>query len=613
MRRAVPVVLAVPLLAGPAVLAFAKGGYFDGPRLWAGIAAWVLVAAVALTDGSPLPRATAGRVAVGGLAALTALTAASLAWAPIGGQAIDDLQRLLLYLGVLVAGIAILRAPGPRRAAEPALLAGIAAACVWALADRLGAIDLAPVVTAGDRLAYPLTYWNASGAFAALGLVLAAGIGADGDRPAALRAAAVATAPVLGLTLILTLSRGAVGAAATGLAVLLAVAPTVAHLRAVALTGAAAAVPVAAAAVLGSTRTTAPTTGEAVAMTVVLIAATALAAAAALYTGRQATRRLPRLRPAAVVALAVVLAGSVAAVAAADRGPSGTSQAARRLASAQSNRYEYWRVAADSFAHHPLAGVGSGGFQVEWLRERRVRGIRPRRALAVPGDRGRAGDRRPRGAAADVRRRGGGGAAGDRLRGRWARRRRSPRAPPGRSTPGSTGTGRCPRSRWWRWCSPRASAPPPRRQPRCRDPQHRQQADDPADPPAERPVGELDAVRAGADAHAAEHVVHALDVGGLPVDRGGPARVPGVRDDEQALALRRGGHLQPVRLDADDPGSAGRLGGGGARQAGQRPLGDRDARRVEAGGGHRVQRRLPGRHDLLAPTTVARGAAPSSA
>ncbi len=370
MRRALPVVLAVLLLSGPAVLAFAKGGYFDGPRLWAGIVAWALVATVALTDRSPLPRAAAGRFAVGGLAALTALTAASLAWAPIGGQAVDDLQRLLLYLGVLVAGIAILRAPGPRRAAEPALLAGIAAACVWALADRLGAIDLARVVTAGDRLAYPLTYWNASGAFAALGLVLAAGIGADGDRPAAVRAAAVATAPVLGLTLILTLSRGAVGAAATGLAVLLAVAPTVAHLRAVALTGAAAAVPVVAAAVLGSTRTTAPTTGEAVAMTVVVIAATALAAATALYTGRQATRRLPRLRPAAVVALAVVLAGSVAAVAAADRGPSGTSQAARRLASAQSNRYEYWRVAVDSFADHPLVGVGSGGFQVEWLRER---------------------------------------------------------------------------------------------------------------------------------------------------------------------------------------------------------------------------------------------------
>ena len=111
MRRALPVVLAVLLLSGPAVLAFAKGGYFDGPRLWAGIVAWALVATVALTDRSPLPRAAAGRFAVGGLAALTALTAASLAWAPIGGQAVDDLQRLLLYLGVLV--------PASRSCARP--------------------------------------------------------------------------------------------------------------------------------------------------------------------------------------------------------------------------------------------------------------------------------------------------------------------------------------------------------------------------------------------------------------------------------------------------------------------------------------------------------------
>ena len=55
----------------------------------------------------------------------------------------------------------------------------------------------------------------------------------------------------------------------------------------------------------------------------------------------------------------------------ADRSPTDYSQATGRLASAQSNRYEYWRVAAGAFADHPLLGVGAGGFQVEWLRERR--------------------------------------------------------------------------------------------------------------------------------------------------------------------------------------------------------------------------------------------------
>ena len=67
MRRAL---LAVPLLALPIVLAFAKGGYFDEARLWAGAAAWALVIVVALTDRAPLPAGTPGRLATGGLAAL---------------------------------------------------------------------------------------------------------------------------------------------------------------------------------------------------------------------------------------------------------------------------------------------------------------------------------------------------------------------------------------------------------------------------------------------------------------------------------------------------------------------------------------------------------------
>jgi len=75
----------------------------------------------------------------------------------------------------------------------------------------------------------------------------------------------------------------------------------------------------------------------------------------------------------AVAALAAVLAGTLAVTLAADPSPAGGSQAAGRLASTQTNRYQYWRVAAGSFADHPLLGVGSGGFQVEWLRERNLR------------------------------------------------------------------------------------------------------------------------------------------------------------------------------------------------------------------------------------------------
>ena len=71
---------------------------------------------------------------------------------------------------------------------------------------------------------------------------------------------------------------------------------------------------------------------------------------------------------------AVVLVAVALAVAGA--GPSTGTPAAganpARFASAQSNRYAYWRVALDAFAAHPLKGVGSGGFRVEWRREREV-------------------------------------------------------------------------------------------------------------------------------------------------------------------------------------------------------------------------------------------------
>jgi O-antigen ligase len=44
---------------------------------------------------------------------------------------------------------------------------------------------------------------------------------------------------------------------------------------------------------------------------------------------------------------------------------------ATRLTALGSHRYEYWKVALRTFADHPFHGVGSGGFAVVWLRERK--------------------------------------------------------------------------------------------------------------------------------------------------------------------------------------------------------------------------------------------------
>jgi O-antigen ligase/polysaccharide polymerase Wzy-like membrane protein len=405
MRRRFDLVLAAPVLLGPAALAFAKGGYFDVPRLVAGVIACAVVVVVAARDARPVPRDAL--LAVGGLAALTAWTGASIAWAPIAGAASDDFQRLLLYLFAFVAALSVLRPPSVRRLVEPVLLAGIVAAAVYGLSERLlpGVFALQPLPSADDRLAWPLTYWNAMGALAGMGLVLAAWI------PSRI---AAAVAPILGLACYLTFSRGALGATAAGLAVLVALAPTAAQARRVAVVGGAAILAAAATIALPAVEAPGGSSAQGVAMLAILAALGAAAAwlaparreraraeaalgaaspvssalpdraaphsgatpaDGAAPTGAGATsERVPALRAAALGALALAFVATAIAVTRVERTGAGPAQGANpsRLVSAQSNRYEYWRVAVDEFAGAPLQGGGSGSFRTDWLRERPI-------------------------------------------------------------------------------------------------------------------------------------------------------------------------------------------------------------------------------------------------
>ena len=53
MRAAVLNTARAALLAGPTALAFFSGGYFDGPRAWAGLLAWALVAVADVVRSAP--------------------------------------------------------------------------------------------------------------------------------------------------------------------------------------------------------------------------------------------------------------------------------------------------------------------------------------------------------------------------------------------------------------------------------------------------------------------------------------------------------------------------------------------------------------------------------
>jgi O-Antigen ligase len=380
-RRAVLIVAAACLLAGPTALAFFSGGYFAQPRLIAGIVVWLLVLALAVIGPAPLPAGRPGRLALAGLVALTAWSALSILWAPQAGPAIQNVQRLVLYVGAFLLAVGVLRNAAARRAVEPALAAGTAIVIGYGLAGRIvpDLVELDRSRSAGSRLEQPLTYWNAEGALAALGLVLCARLAGDRSRPRAVRLAAAAAAPVLAAGVYLSYSRGALAVALLGLLVLAAAAPSRLQIRAAAVvlvTGFAAA---AASELLPGVSDLAGSDPARDGLVFLLVLAAA-GAAAALATARAPDEpdRPPHwyrwLGRSAWVAAAAVAAGLViGGIAERPSDEQLGAAGAQRLTTVSSNRYEYWRVALSALGDAPLVGVGSGGFRVVWLQERQIR------------------------------------------------------------------------------------------------------------------------------------------------------------------------------------------------------------------------------------------------
>src|SRR4051812_6448650 len=129
MRRGAATALTAVLLAGPAVLAFASGGFFTPARLTAAIGAWaVLGLAVLCVPGPVVPRTAPVGAALGGLAALAAWTAVSGSWAPSPGPARQTLELAVLYLPTLAPPAPLLRGRAAARAAPGAPAAGGGAA-----------------------------------------------------------------------------------------------------------------------------------------------------------------------------------------------------------------------------------------------------------------------------------------------------------------------------------------------------------------------------------------------------------------------------------------------------------------------------------------------------
>jgi len=378
------------------VLAFRAGGFFPAVTGWVVIALCAtLVLHITLSERPFAGWSRTLTVATGALALLAAWTLLSGAWSDAQARALPEFDRALAYLLVVV-----LAGAGARRAGDlPALVRwtgfAIGVVCVAAVLSRVvpEAVPTDPGFDA-DRLAFPLTYWNALGAFSAIGLVVLLCVSCSAAQPPWARIAAAGLLPVVAATLLLTFSRGGLAAAAIGLLLFAAIG----RRRGLVVALPAAALPTSAliAIVLGSERltsehfATAAAAGERRRVLVALVAA-ALAAAMLRAVGLVADRRLAAARPRggrrAAVAAVLVAVAAVAGLAVAVDLPARiedqrrafvegdvvpvTSDPSDRLTQAGNNgRLAQWRVALDTFEAEPLRGTGAGTYRLAWERDR---------------------------------------------------------------------------------------------------------------------------------------------------------------------------------------------------------------------------------------------------
>lgn len=360
--------------------ALAEGGLALPFRQQGWLIVWWVVA-IAVAFGS-VPRSTpprGWRVAAGGLVALAALQLASAIWGPSADRALADACRTVGYLGILALAWTFL---GPRswRASAGGVFVTATAVTAYALLGRLvPELPGAGTEIGSGRLAEPLGYWNALGAWAAMTAAMTLAWSADA-RGVIVRQASAAMLPVAAVVAYLTYSRGAVLATALGVLVVVALSrnPVRAGLHAAA--GAAgAAFSIVAIESQAEIANGTGTEGAAVVGVCVLLSA------AGCWVVANTTRHVRREQGAsggrrsrwalagagaagAALAIVAIVAGSDGF----GRGGDGAVFAddpSARLTTAGGNRSALWSEAGDGFAAQPIRGEGAGSFGYRWARE----------------------------------------------------------------------------------------------------------------------------------------------------------------------------------------------------------------------------------------------------
>jgi O-Antigen ligase len=397
-----PAVTALMLLPGALVvfMGFNAGGFFpNAPALAVIVLAQVLLLRIVRAQRPFDGIAPAALIAVGALALYAALTLASALWSHSAGRALIEFHRVCLYLLALVLFATVRATASNLRWLLRGLALGTSVVCLAGLISRV-APDVwhtAPDV-ANERLSYPVTYWNALGLLAALGIILSFHLTCTLRELRPVRVLAAAALPLLAATLFFTFSRGAIAAGAIALVVYMVVARPKALLSGVLATWPATAALILIAYHANLLDTVDPTTPAAISQGHrVAVAAGVCAAVSAGLRLLLENKLDPRLRRttgrpwmsrgtrigliwcAAASAIAVALAlGAPRALehdwsrflsGAAPHGNQGDLR--QRLTDPSNNgRSELWKVALRGFSSAPVEGRGAGMYQTLWDRQR---------------------------------------------------------------------------------------------------------------------------------------------------------------------------------------------------------------------------------------------------
>ncbi|HKZ14565.1 MAG TPA: hypothetical protein VJL81_12045, partial [Solirubrobacterales bacterium] len=200
-------------------LAFRSGGYFAGAT---GLAAaeMALLTAVRFTLARK-PLVGANRflvIAVVAMATLAGWTLLSATWSGSFARALPGFSEAVLYGLALLCFGSFPFNPSRTRTMAYGIAGAIVIVCIAALTARLlPHVIHDPSLDGEERLGYPLTYWNALGILATVGLVLCFHFAAALRNPRPARVLGAAAVPLVALTLLYTLSRGAIWSAAVAL------------------------------------------------------------------------------------------------------------------------------------------------------------------------------------------------------------------------------------------------------------------------------------------------------------------------------------------------------------------------------------------------------------